>query len=313
VVICATVFFYVRRWRGVLSVSGVRGVYGESLTEAVISQYTDGYVELLAENSVAEGERVAVGRDSRQSGPACLRAVVERLRERGIDVIDLDPYGTAVPFLEMQLSKNTALRENTKKRIGQTLQNIEKAKDTRNAIVKKFDLVFRQKTERNTIVSFLQGVPQKSLWHNTPTFRAMVETVEKNEIEEELPIDKKYSKFVEWFNERFNDQPMTIDPKAVDDYNKWVKEHGTFVEQSAKHVAETKTEIIIEKPKGEEYNVFILEFDWHYGHEKEECKSKKQALARKKEWQEYYVGKWTNFSNWKIYSEIRYRIEIPIS
>jgi len=85
--------------------------------------------------------------------------------------------------------------------------------------------------------------------------------------------------FIKWFNKQFGEQGI-------------------------------KPEVITENPKGEEYAVFILEFDWHYGHEKQECKTKADALKIKAAYQTMYVGEWTMFSNWKIYQETRFRTEV---
>jgi len=121
-------------------------------------------------------------------------------------------------------------------------------------------------------------------------------------------IDKPASnadKFNKWFSDKFGDTPMPLDPVAVASYNEWVDKNGTF--------ATLEPQIIFEKPEGEEYTVFVLEFDWHYGHEKDECKSKKEAMDRIQLWQKTYTGDWSKIKNFKIYSEIRFRKEIKIT
>ena len=114
------------------------------------------------------------------------------------------------------------------------------------------------------------------------------------------PAPKKVDKFTKWFDKQFGDTPLPLDPAAVASYNRWVDEHGTF--------AQPKT--VTEKPAGDEYKVFVLEFDWNYGHRKEDCKSKKHALVRKEKWASKFY--WAEFSNWKMYSEIRFRNEVIV-
>jgi len=115
---------------------------------------------------------------------------------------------------------------------------------------------------------------------------------EENEMRVRLgmsPVsDKKpKDKFQGWFNKQFAD--------AIAEYNKQVEDRGTFAET-------------VSKPKGEEYEVYVLEFDWNYEHKKDECRSKEHALERLAKWQKTFY--WADFSNIKIYREIRYRTKI---
>jgi len=95
---------------------------------------------------------------------------------------------------------------------------------------------------------------------------------------------KPKDKFRGWFNKQFAD--------GIAEYNKQVEDRGTFAES-------------ISKPKGEEYEVYVLEFDWNNGHEKDECRSMEHALERLAKWQKTFY--WADFSGIKIYQEIRYR------
>lgn len=105
----------------------------------------------------------------------------------------------------------------------------------------------------------------------------------------EEPFEPDLKKFNLWFQKQFSNK------LSIENYNQKIEEKGTFAEA-------------ISKPEGEEYSVFMLEFDWHYGHEKEECESKKSALQRKEEWISTFY--WAEFSNWKLYSEARFRIDV---
>jgi phosphomannomutase len=68
------------------SVSGLRGIVGEDLTEETVTRYAEAFGMFL----LARGGRVvAIARDSRQSGPAFLRAASAALAAAGLDVVDL--------------------------------------------------------------------------------------------------------------------------------------------------------------------------------------------------------------------------------
>lgn len=66
-----------------ISVAGVRGIVGESLTPAVVARFAAAFARSLGEGPVV------VGRDARTSGPMVLRAVTAGLCAAGRDVVDL--------------------------------------------------------------------------------------------------------------------------------------------------------------------------------------------------------------------------------
>ena len=70
-----------------VSVSGVRGRVGESLTPEVISRYAAGFGAWAL--GQGRGRRIVVGRDSRVSGPMFHRATLAALQSVGAEVIDV--------------------------------------------------------------------------------------------------------------------------------------------------------------------------------------------------------------------------------
>jgi phosphomannomutase len=66
-----------------ISVAGIRGIVGESLTPTVVSRYAACFAEELGPGPVV------VGRDARPSGPMVLHAVAAGLMAAGRDLIDL--------------------------------------------------------------------------------------------------------------------------------------------------------------------------------------------------------------------------------
>lgn len=75
-----------------ISVSGVRGVYGDGLDEGIAERFAYAFGK-------RRGGPVVVGRDSRVSGEAIIGAVASGLRKAGADVIDLGLAST--PTTEM--------------------------------------------------------------------------------------------------------------------------------------------------------------------------------------------------------------------
>jgi len=66
-----------------ISVAGVRGIVGDSLTPVVVTRFCGAYARALGEGPVV------VGRDARVSGPMVLAAVTAGLTAAGRDVVDI--------------------------------------------------------------------------------------------------------------------------------------------------------------------------------------------------------------------------------
>jgi phosphomannomutase len=66
-----------------ISVAGVRGIVGESLTPAVVARFSAAF------GRSRDGGPIVVGRDARTSGPMVLRAVTAGLAAAGRDVVDI--------------------------------------------------------------------------------------------------------------------------------------------------------------------------------------------------------------------------------
>lgn len=80
-----------------ISVSGVRGVVGESLTPEVLSKFAAAYGTFIG------GGRVAVGTDSRLSREMCRHAVFSGLISVGCEVVDLGLVPT--PTIQLMVEK----------------------------------------------------------------------------------------------------------------------------------------------------------------------------------------------------------------
>ncbi len=76
-----------------LSVSGARGIVGESMTPEVATTFADAFVSFLAEK-LARLPTLCVARDSRPSGPLLQQAVADSFVRCGCQVIDLGVVAT---------------------------------------------------------------------------------------------------------------------------------------------------------------------------------------------------------------------------
>ena len=75
----------------IISISGMRGIVGENLTESVATEYGCAFGTFLKNENSGKKEKlsVCIGRDSRPSGQMLKSAVTQGLCSVGIDVIDL--------------------------------------------------------------------------------------------------------------------------------------------------------------------------------------------------------------------------------
>ncbi|MCK5050885.1 MAG: phosphoglucosamine mutase [Candidatus Cloacimonetes bacterium] len=81
-----------------VSVSGIRGIYGESLTAEIAMKYA-------AHFGIFSGRgKIVVGRDSRTTGPAMFNAVTSGLMSVGCDVVDIGVVSTPTVLLAVEES-----------------------------------------------------------------------------------------------------------------------------------------------------------------------------------------------------------------
>ncbi len=71
----------------VVSISGVRGIFGAGLDPEVIVRFASAYGRWILSQSSGNAT-VVVGRDARVSGPVCADLVMRTLQSHGIDVVD---------------------------------------------------------------------------------------------------------------------------------------------------------------------------------------------------------------------------------
>jgi len=81
-------------------VSGVRGVYGESLNPQVVQKYSASF-GIHQKQAYGKG-KIIVGRDSRTTGVAMLSTIVSALLSVGLDVVDLGIVSTPTVLLAVE-------------------------------------------------------------------------------------------------------------------------------------------------------------------------------------------------------------------
>ena len=84
----------------IVSVSGLRGIVGESLTDNVAAAYASSFIETLPAGPVV------IGRDGRESGPALKEAIANAIVANGRDVLDCDIAST--PTVGVAIVENNA-------------------------------------------------------------------------------------------------------------------------------------------------------------------------------------------------------------
>jgi phosphomannomutase len=72
-----------------LTVSGYRGIWGESLNNQIVENYTRAFIKFIKDN-FKENPTILIGRDGRESGPQIKKIIIEIFKKYNIDYIDGD-------------------------------------------------------------------------------------------------------------------------------------------------------------------------------------------------------------------------------
>lgn len=70
------------------TVSGYRGVWGETMNTEIASLYARAFIKFLKQDQENPRPRILIGRDGRESGPAIKDAIIYELTKYGVDFID---------------------------------------------------------------------------------------------------------------------------------------------------------------------------------------------------------------------------------
>lgn len=73
-----------------LTVSGYRGIWGESITKDIAIKYAKAFVLFTKEATRKENPTILIARDGRESGSEICTTIIEELKELGINIIYAD-------------------------------------------------------------------------------------------------------------------------------------------------------------------------------------------------------------------------------
>ena len=72
------------------TISGYRGVWGDTLNDKIVRKYTRAFVRFLREDQKNENPVILIGRDGRESGPEIRKVIAEELDSLGVIFFDGD-------------------------------------------------------------------------------------------------------------------------------------------------------------------------------------------------------------------------------
>jgi phosphomannomutase len=75
-----------------LTVSGYRGVWGTTLNNEIVTNYTRAFIKFVREN-INENPTILLGRDGRESGPEIKETIIKTLNNLGVNSV----YGDILP------------------------------------------------------------------------------------------------------------------------------------------------------------------------------------------------------------------------
>lgn len=87
-----------------LNVSGYRGIWGDTLTEKIVTNYTQAFAKFTIEETGKPNPVILIGRDGRESGPTIKQFVIKALESMGVVVMDGDILPT--PTVLFSVRKN---------------------------------------------------------------------------------------------------------------------------------------------------------------------------------------------------------------
>jgi len=88
-----------------LNVSGYRGIWGESLTDEIVKNYTQAFFYFTKEDTKKENPTILIGRDGRESGPEIKNVIIKELKNLGAIAIDGDILPTPTVLFSVRNHK----------------------------------------------------------------------------------------------------------------------------------------------------------------------------------------------------------------
>ncbi len=86
-----------------LTISGFRGVWGESLTIEIATNYTRAFLSLIQEEN--KNPTILIARDGRESGPEIKNTLLDFFKNKNVNVIDGDILPTPTVLFSVRKNK----------------------------------------------------------------------------------------------------------------------------------------------------------------------------------------------------------------
>lgn len=87
------------------TVSGYRGVWGDTLTPLIAQRYTRAFVRFLKEVQGNQNPKILIGRDGRESGPEIRKVIIDQLNNLGVNYVDGDILPTPTVMFSVRNHK----------------------------------------------------------------------------------------------------------------------------------------------------------------------------------------------------------------
>jgi phosphomannomutase len=87
-----------------LTVSGYRGIWGESLNNQIVENYTSAFIKFI-KDTVKENPTILIGRDGRESGPEIKTIIIKIFKKYNINYIDGDILPTPTVLFAVRKHK----------------------------------------------------------------------------------------------------------------------------------------------------------------------------------------------------------------
>jgi len=88
-----------------LTVSGYRGIWGESLNDEIVTKFTHAFAHFTKEDSCKEKPTILIGRDGRESGPEIREIIIRELKNLNINFVDGDVMPTPTVLFSVRKHK----------------------------------------------------------------------------------------------------------------------------------------------------------------------------------------------------------------
>jgi phosphomannomutase len=87
-----------------LTVSGYRGIWGDTLTHEIVENYTKAFIKFVKEN-INNNPTILIGRDGRESGPEIKETIIKTFQKIGVSFIDGDILPTPTVLFAVKKHK----------------------------------------------------------------------------------------------------------------------------------------------------------------------------------------------------------------